>query len=294
MEEALESIKTQVELFSKVIVVFEGNDIEYEISKKRFSGFTPNLEIHRLIEEKGLSHARNLAIEKCESEWIVFIDDDARLNSGYGESLRDAIEQFPRSAGFTGPILPEYSRGSRIFPTEMEWLVSCNTEQRKISPVRNGFGANMVFNRNLIVDANLSFSSDLGWTGGMEKSNLSGEETDFSIRLSSHHDLPIYWIPGLSVNHLVPKSRTNLGYVWNRSMKEGRTKATLDLGTGSKKMKKEYGHLIKSIFISIPREILCLPLKPIRSSWNILGISTMIAGTGFSFLKWKLIILFSR
>ena len=291
---ALDSICKQANAFDEIMVIFEGEDEHFQklqgISLKTPSAF----EFHRLLDNKGLSHARNLAIEKCKSDWLVFIDDDARLNPGFGQSLQTAIDELPESVGFTGPILPQYFPGSRIFPREMEWLVSCNTNKSKIKPVRNGFGANMAFNIAHINSANVSFSTNLGWTGGMSGSALAGEENDFSVRLSSFHNLPIYWIPGMSVNHMVPNSRTTLSYVWNRSLKEGRTKAHLSSSSNSSSMDKEYGHLIRTIFISIPRELILIPIRPFTATWNIIGISLMVLGTGLSFLKWRFLKLIGK
>ena len=291
---AIDSIRNQLESFAEILIIFEGEDEHFEKIQAHLLQYPSKIVIHRLENQKGLSHARNLAIEKCKSNWLVFIDDDARLNPGYGKALHIAIEEFPESVGFTGPILPQYSLGTRILPKEMEWLISCNTEERNAQPVRNGFGANMAFNNSLIKSANLTFSTNLGWTGGMAGSTLAGEENEFSERLSSFHNSPIYWIPSLSVNHMVPKSRTSLAYVWKRSLKEGRTKAHLSSSKISSNLDKEYGHLIRTVLISIPKEIIFLPFRPSSASWNIFGISLMVLGTGSSFLKWKFLNLIGK
>ena len=96
------------------------------------------------------------------------------------------------------------------------------------------------------------------------------------------------WLYDLKVGHHVPMTRMTLSYVMNRSWKEGKTKAYISKNESLKghkgSLSKEINHLVRTIFIGVPREIVKIPIKPITSLWNITGIILMIANTGLAFL----------
>lgn len=56
----------------------------------------------------GLPAARNLAIENCSCEYILFIDDDVQLPVGFVSAYRDAIHEYgPNAQGLGGPVVEE-------------------------------------------------------------------------------------------------------------------------------------------------------------------------------------------
>ena len=173
----------------------------------------------------------------------------------------------------------------------MEWIVSCNSySQRKNMAVRNGYGANMVFNASKSKENSIFFDPDFGAIGGTEGDSLAGEETIFSIKLSNATSGKIIFLHDLTVSHHVPKSRTTLSYVLHRSIKEGRTKAVLSKSEilrnpGKTSLSKEIPHLLGTIFLGIPAQIVTIPIRPISSIWNTAGIITMILGTGWGYIS---------
>ena len=288
VSECIESIIDEFNNTAEILVVHEADDDQFSEMKQKISQFPDSIRLIRLSNGVGLSSARNLALESCSSEWIAFVDDDATIRDGWSVAFNESILEFPDSAGFTGPILPLYA-GSRKLPQSMEWLVSCNSMIMNKHPVRNGYGANMVFNIPKVRENSISFRKEFGWVQGMSSDSISGEETIFSSELTTSTGSEIMWIPNLSVNHHVPEWRVSLKYVWNRSYKEGKTKAVLSRSDLSFPLTKEKGHIFRIFFYYLPSELLYLPIRPFSGIWNIFAIFTMLFGTLSGFFMASLI-----
>ncbi len=89
----------------EVIVVENGSiDKTYEISKKFKS---KNFEIFHL-KEKGVSKARNFGAQKIspKSQWVLFLDADTFLKSGFLNELNDYLHKFPKVTYGTTYITP--------------------------------------------------------------------------------------------------------------------------------------------------------------------------------------------
>ena len=289
-EKCLFSLQEELWENDRVIIIHEGKEDQFQKLLEMASAYQLTFECFSLVGSKGLSSGRNLAIEKCETEWIAFIDDDAEMMDGWRESFRRGVVEFPKSTGFTGPLYPIYEEGSREFPNEMEWIVSCNSFGGNADKVvRNGYGANMVFNARTCKEHGLLFDPSFGAVGGTEGSALAGEEAIFSIKLCDKSDNQIIWLHDMAVGHHVPKSRTTLSYVIHRSIKEGRTKSLMrhsKISPDSKQssLSKELPHLFRTIFLGLPYQFIRIPLRPFSSVWNLLGIILMISGTAIGYL----------
>ena len=287
VKECLNSIFSNLGSTAEAIVVHEADDSTFSYMQDSIETFQHNTKLIRQVGDRGLSNGRNIALDNCETEWLAFLDDDAQMIGGWGEAFFEGLKEYPNSVGFTGPIIPSYEAGNRQYPQSMEWLVSCNTRKLTKGPVRNGFGANMVFNAKKISENKIRFRSEFGWVNGMKGDAISGEETIFSSELTTSSGCPIIWLPDLSVLHKVPKSRTRIQYVWKRSFKEGKTKSILSRSDLAFSMGKERGHLLRIMFLDIPAELIRLPLGPIRRLRNLFGIATMVIGTLSGFLLYS-------
>ena len=290
LEKCLNALQEELWEHDRSILIHEGSEPQFQKLVDFVSTYEFSFESFSLVGSKGLSSGRNLAIEKSETEWIAFIDDDAIMMSGWRESFQRGTLEFPDSVGFTGPIYPIYEEDSRELPNEMEWIASCNSfGGNRDKVVRNGFGANMVFNARKSKEHGIFFDPSFGAIGGTEGDALAGEEAIFSIILCDKSDSHIIWLHDMKVGHHVPKSRTTLPYVLHRSIKEGRTKAlmrhySISPNAKSSSLSKELPHLFRTLFLGLPSQFIRIPLRPISSVWNILGIVLMISGTGMGYL----------
>ena len=290
IEKCLKSIGSELSNQDRAIIIHEGTEDQFRNLVGLVESFQFPFQCLSLDGDGGLSNGRNLAIDKCDTEWIAFIDDDAEMIPGWRKSFQRGVDKFPDSAGFTGPLYPIYEDGSKRLPDEMQWIVSCNSfGSKKDGPVRNGYGANMVFNALKSKKNSIFFDPSFGAVGGTEGDSLAGEETIFSMKLRDLTGNDIIWLHDLKVGHNVPRSRTTLSYVLHRSIKEGKTKAILgksNIVKNSRKssLSKELPHLLRTIFLGIPKQLIQTPLRPVSSLWNIVGIFLMILGTGWGYL----------
>ena len=90
LEQCLESVVNQTQLFNEVILVNDGSsDNSRRICEKYVSAF----EYFRLINQdnKGPSAARNLGMKYATGKYIMFLDSDDYLRDNTAERLRDEL-----------------------------------------------------------------------------------------------------------------------------------------------------------------------------------------------------------
>lgn len=167
---------------------------------------------------KGLGGARNSGVAAARSEVVAFVDDDALaapdwlhwLSAGYSE---------PNVMGVGGSIDPLWgSARPAWFPEEFNWVVGCSYRglPRTPAPVRNLFGCNMSYRRDLFAVV-----------GGF-RLGYGCDETEFCIRARQHWpDRVLVYEPRARVQHRVPASRARWRYFCSRCFFEGRSKAVV-------------------------------------------------------------------
>jgi len=156
----------------------------------------------------GLSHARNTAIKNTSTNWIFFIDDDAKISSGFINQLYKRILE-NKVYVIGGRYIPWYEN---VPPT---WMPSNFGEMpvllKSFGILEDKFLAGGVMGFNLKKIEGNRFSIELGMKGNKVK---YGEEVKFQTDLRKL-DLDIYFDPDLVIEHLVPKYK--LKKVWHLS-----------------------------------------------------------------------------
>jgi glycosyltransferase involved in cell wall biosynthesis len=89
------------------VIIIDNNSTD--TTKEIADGFVRRYPNFRYFKETrtGLSHARNLGSDKAASEWIAYLDDDARALDDYAQRAITIIEQFKFDC-FGGPAIPVY------------------------------------------------------------------------------------------------------------------------------------------------------------------------------------------
>jgi glycosyltransferase involved in cell wall biosynthesis len=173
---------------------------------------------------RGLSGARNTAIDKACGSIVAFLDDDAVPLDGWLDALRAPYAN-EHVCGVGGFAKPRWLRGRPgWFPAEFLWVVGCSHRGLPTDAgiVRNLVGANMSFRRAAFHYAG-GFTEQMGRIG---KLLLSCEDTEFSIRLKQANPDGIIWYePAAQVEHHVPQRRASLSYFARRCWAEGISKA---------------------------------------------------------------------
>ncbi len=208
---------------------------------------------------KGLSGARNTGVEHAAGDVVVFLDDDARAQPQWLETLLASYDD-ESVLGVGGLVLADWSSPGRPawLPDEFLWVVGCSYRgQPEVkAEVRNPIGANMSFRRSAFEQAGL-FDSSVGRTSTSSRP-LGCEETEFSIRLRrlSPPGARIIYEPQAVAYHHVDQSRATWHYFLGRCHAEGCSKAHVSrLSGASAALSTERSYISHTIIRAMRREL---------------------------------------
>lgn len=190
------------------LVVVDNNSSDDTASVVKKLAGQCTFKVRYLFEKKqGLSHARNCGVNGTDSPYVVFIDDDIRVDSNWIRAIHDTFKEKQCDA-VGGPIkvvspqqLPKW-----IVPEMYGFLGHMDYGNQAI-PLdgieRFPFGGNMAFRRVALTKVG-DFDPELGrkGSGGQREELLKGEETDFFSRLAKQGGTTWY-NPDASVNHMI-------------------------------------------------------------------------------------------
>ena len=216
---ALASLAEQTVTPREVIVVVDHNDhllgrIRDELGARTLANAEP----------KGLGGARNTGFAAASGSVVAFMDDDAVASPGWLQHLRDHYGD-DEVAGVGGSAAPLWMTSRPgWFPPEFDWVIGCSYlgMPLRTQQVRNMFGCNMSFRRDLLVSL-----------GGF-RLGYSCDETELCIRLGQRWpERRILYVPEASIRHHVPENRTRFRRFISRCYFEGGSKAVVSRLVGS-------------------------------------------------------------
>lgn len=229
LDASIDAILAQLQPGDQLVVVIDYNDdVLTRVSDQYGSRATvvPN------GNDRGLCGARNAGIEASTGDVVAFVDDDARIQPGWLERLRDNYRD-PAVTGVGGNAQPVWpTERPNWFPVEFDWVVGCSHRGLPVdpSPVRNLLGCNMSFRRDALNSVG-GFNSAIGQVG---TSMIRCDETELCIRLNqSSTDSLLLLDPGVKVRHWVSDDRTSFRYFLSRCFWEGYSKHRLSTMVGS-------------------------------------------------------------
>lgn len=200
------------------------------------AGLLPSSVVVLESEGRGLSHARNRALNYTGCDIVAFLDDDATACTSWLHEIVTSFEQRPEVVGVGGRICPNYDVGSRPVPAELLWIVGSTYQGHRETPgyISRPIGANMAFRRHVLTEIG-GFDPDFGVVG--TKRVNSNEEIALCSQLRrTYGDDCIWYAPSAIVDHFVPAIRTRWRYVIRRSWVEGRSKAGISARFGQHTM----------------------------------------------------------
>jgi GT2 family glycosyltransferase len=251
---ALDSIARQTMPPCQVIVVADHNQALCDL----LAAENPDIEVISNKFEKGLSGARNTGIDRAAGDVVVFLDDDARAEPRWLETLLSSFED-ESVFGVGGLVLADWGSAGRPawLPEEFLWVVGCSYRglPEAKAEVRNPIGANMSFRRSAFDQAGL-FDSSVGRTVTSSRP-LGCEETEFSIRLRRlSPGARIIYEPQAVVYHYVDQSRATWHYFLGRCRAEGCSKARVSrLSGASAALSAERSYVTHTIMRAVRREL---------------------------------------
>jgi len=278
LRRAIDATLKQIRFDDELLVIVDHNDALLARCRQHSDDFTvsPNRR------NRGLSGARNTALEEAHGSIIAFLDDDAIPVDGWLDALRAPyIDKCVYGVG--GFAKPRWSGGKPgWFPDEFLWVVGCSYRglPSRAHPVRNLLGANMSF-RKAAFDHVGGFVERMGRIG---ERLLSGEETEFSIRLAkANPDKIILYEPSSQVEHHLAQQRASLRYFFKRCWAEGLSKADVSRRVGhpralSTECRYVSRVLPRGIWKGLYDSASGDPWGAVRSMAIVLGLVTTAAG----------------
>jgi glycosyltransferase involved in cell wall biosynthesis len=239
---------------------------------------------------RGLSGARNTALEMARGSIVVFLDDDATPLDGWLDELRAPYAD-ERVYGVGGLAKPSWRRGRPgWFPEEFLWVVGCSYRglPTSMQPVRNLIGANMSF-RKAAFDQVGGFVEAMGRIGDRP---LGCEETEFCIRLTrANPDAIILYTPFAQVEHHVSEQRGSVRYFARRCWAEGLSKAEVSRRVGrSSSLSAERHHAMRVLPRGIWQGLRDSSAGDLwgasRSAAIVLGLVATAVGYGVGSCRW--------
>jgi glycosyltransferase involved in cell wall biosynthesis len=216
---ALTSLEQQTLRPAEVIVVVDHNPALLDRVRREL-----DVRAVENSQARGLGGARNTGFEAATGRVVAFLDDDAMASSRWLALLAERYAD-PNVAGVGGSAEPLWMSGRPgWFPPEFDWVVGCSYlgMPERAREVRNLFGCNMTFRRELLVAL-----------GGF-RLGYGCDETEFCIRLGQRWpEKRILYLPEASVLHHVPASRTRFPRFVSRCYFEGGSKAVVARLVGS-------------------------------------------------------------
>lgn len=213
--ESLAQMRVTAGLEWELILVDNGSSDDTRAISDEFASRLPLRYV--LEPEPGHSHARNRAVREFGGEYVLWTDDDVRVEEQWLSAYAEAFQRWPEAAVFGGPIRPRFEGTPPSWLPGMLEEVGSAYAIRDLSPEdgRLDFPGTIPFGANFAVRGDVQRDHPYDVRLGLSPSrpNLRGEETDV-IRsiLASGHDGR--WVPEAVVQHWVPKSRQTWTYLW--------------------------------------------------------------------------------
>jgi len=286
LTDAVDSLLNQTHRELEIIIVVDGNQELYNRIVRVYDG-QKKIKVVVIKENVGLSAARNTGIRAVRGDFIAFMDDDAIAEERWVQNLVDTYQKVDAIA-VGGKILPIWlTRRPDYLPEELGWLVGVTHEGfagEKVAEVRNTFGPNMSFKREVFEKVGL-FNEKLGFAK-RGTSYLQGEEAEFTLRMKQKLGQGVIYNPEAVVYHKISGSKTKPKTLLRRAFYQGYSKALLKrLNLSSEALTTEGSYLKSLVFKYIPRRI-----KRIFSASNsamelkklsLLAAVILIVGLGF-------------
>lgn len=234
--QCLESVAKQsvsAENWELVIVNNNCTDKTDELVKVFLKLYQNRVNVSYHVEySQGLSFARNRGIKESKGDFLVFVDDDAFLESNYIEELLCYLQNYQEEyLAFGGRITPylesELPKWMSPYLMPLMSVLDWGNEVKEFKKNKYPIGANMGFSKALL-DIVGDFNINLGRVG---KNTMGGEEKDLFFRIRNQN-AKVYYFPKVQVQHVVPDSRLNPLFIKKLAIGIGNSEKVRALASG--------------------------------------------------------------
>jgi glycosyltransferase involved in cell wall biosynthesis len=196
--------------FSVIVADNDSNESGREVVT-RMSASYPVPLVYCIEPRRSIAHVRNMTLEKSNSEFIAFIDDDEFPEKDWLLNLFGALKKYD-CAGILGPVRPYYPDGTPGWVRKAGFFERPEFEtgyQLSWQGCRTG---NVLFKREITAGLPTVFSAEFG---------MGGSDVDFFRRMTAlgHRFL---WCNEAVVHEIVPPSRWRRKVLMKRALLRGR------------------------------------------------------------------------
>jgi glycosyltransferase involved in cell wall biosynthesis len=194
-------------------VVVVNNDCT-DHTEEVIAAFAGRLPIRGAFEpQRGLSRARNCAVDAARGDYIAWTDDDVIVDPGWLAAYAAAFRRWPEAAVFGGKIVdrlaapvPEWLSGNPAFSGFAPRDFGEEALPLSVTEGRLPFGPN--FAVRTAEQRAFRYDLKLGHAPGQRR---RGEEMDVVERILGS-GLPGYWVPQAQVEHCATPEQQTIGY----------------------------------------------------------------------------------
>lgn len=243
----------------------------------RFAQDFPAVNFKYFVEKnQGLSHARNRGIKESSGNVLVYVDDDALVNTAYLQTYADFFKQHPEIDAAGGPIIPQYETKepewmSRIIKMLLTGYKYHGNQQKEFPKGDYPGGGNAAY-RAYVFEKVGGFNVELGRKGD----NLAGaEEKDIFDKMTTL-GMRFYYLPNAILYHIIPEKKLSKDYFDRLTYSIGKSERIRTRQIGKSKYAKrlllEGIKWVASIILCIGYTLTLSPIKGwklVQFRWNV-------------------------
>jgi glycosyltransferase involved in cell wall biosynthesis len=190
----------------------------------QFAAAHPEITFRYVVEQtQGLSAARNKGIQEAQGEIIIYVDDDALVDTTYIGSYATHFATNPEMMAAGGPIEPLYEtkEPSWMSPYTKALLTAWMNYGDKVREYPKGRypgGGNAAY-RKVVFDKVGLFNTELGRKGNLL---LASEEKDIFDKMHALGMLVLY-LPSPVLHHIIPQAKLEEDYFNRLTLQIGRS-----------------------------------------------------------------------
>ena len=191
---------------------------------EEFSASHPEVALRYVVEsEQGLSAARNKGIKEAKGDIIIYVDDDALVDSDYIRIYAEHFAANPDTMAAGGPIEPLYETEEPkwMSPYTKALLTAWMNYGDNVREYPNGRypgGGNAAY-RKVVFDKVGLFNTELGRKGS---ALLASEEKDIFDKMKAQ-GMQVLYLPTPVLHHIIPQEKLEEDYFNLLTLQIGRS-----------------------------------------------------------------------
>jgi len=279
--ECVESLLNQTYKDIEIICIVDGNRDYFEMIKEKKGELFKEHSIKLFLNSRnlGLLESRNKGAKLATGDIVAFIDDDAIAEKNWIEELVKMYKMGAIAAG--GKLVPLWiAKKPRWLPEEFYWLIGATHLgfPEKITEVRNTFGSNLSFRKDIFLELG-GFNTKMGGIKGTRM--LQGGETELCERMRRKYGKGVMYNPNAIVYHKIFERRTKISFLVKRAFWQGYSKAVMKSIVGEIEEEMNFlKYLLVNRTLARLKNFISGSTKDL-SKLVVIWIFTFLAGVGY-------------